>query len=124
MDLPSFNPDISGKIPASVPMPDALVALSAATGEGLEGLEAVVARLFPKPETPAGELLTNSRQFDAAARAKTSLLAALEALRAGSAPDIVLTEAEGALESLGELTGKTVREDLTQRIFEKFCIGK
>jgi tRNA modification GTPase len=124
MDLPSFNADIFDSFYGDFSEPDALVALSAATGEGIAALEAVISRLFPRPETPMGELLTNTRQFDAVARAKVSLLAALEALRVGSAPDIVLTEAEGALESLGELTGKTVREDLTQRIFEKFCIGK
>ena len=43
---------------------------------------------------------------------------------AGVTPDAVLTELEAAMEALGELTGRTVREDITQRIFERFCVGK
>jgi tRNA modification GTPase len=31
---------------------------------------------------------------------------------------------EAALSALGEITGKTVREDITARIFERFCVGK
>ena len=50
--------------------------------------------------------------------------AAHEALTAGLTPDVVLTEAEGALDALGELTGRTAREDMVTRIFERFCVGK
>ena len=35
-----------------------------------------------------------------------------------------ITDAEEALSALGELTGKTVREDVTNRIFQRFCVGK
>ena len=42
----------------------------------------------------------------------------------GLTPDVVLTEAEGALDALGELTGRTAREDMVTRIFERFCVGK
>ena len=39
-------------------------------------------------------------------------------------PDAVLTDTEEALNALGELTGKTVREDLVATIFARFCVGK
>ena len=42
----------------------------------------------------------------------------------GLAPDAVLTEIEGALGALGELSGRTVREDVTNGIFSRFCVGK
>ena len=42
----------------------------------------------------------------------------------GLTPDIILTESEGAMLALGELSGKTVREDVTNRIFSRFCVGK
>ena len=35
-----------------------------------------------------------------------------------------LTETEGAMQALGELTGRSVREDVTNRIFARFCVGK
>ena len=43
---------------------------------------------------------------------------------AGVTPDALLTDVEEALEALGELTGQSVREDVTDRIFSKFCVGK
>ena len=47
-----------------------------------------------------------------------------EALEAGVTPDALLTDVEEAMAALGELTGKTLREDITQRIFDRFCVGK
>ncbi len=80
--------------------------------------------MFPLPCVPAGEILTNARQADAVARAAEYIAAALEAMRAGETPDIVLTETEGAMAALGELTGRRIREDVTNRIFSRFCVGK
>ena len=39
-------------------------------------------------------------------------------------PDALLTDVEQAMEALGELTGRHIREDVTDRIFERFCVGK
>lgn len=98
--------------------------LSSMTGEGLKKLAEVIKTLFPMPDAPAGEILTNARQAEAVDRALAALTAAYDALLQGCTPDIVLTEAEGAMSALGELSGKTVREDVTNRIFERFCVGK
>ena len=62
------------------------------------------------------------RQKDAAQRALVSVRAAKDALHL--TPDAVLTEAEAAMNALGELTGRTAREDMVARIFERFCVGK
>ncbi len=98
--------------------------LSARTGQGLDGLEAAVAGLFPAGKTPPGRMLANARQAEAVSRALRFLRGAREALESGLTPDVVLTDAEGALNALGELTGRTLRENLTARIFERFCVGK
>lgn len=104
--------------------PSAQVTVSSVTGEGLGDLERAVAELFPAGEVPAGLTLTNTRQAEAVERAAKAVGGALEALRLGLTPDAVLTDAEGALNALGELTGRTLREDLVGRIFERFCVGK
>ena len=39
-------------------------------------------------------------------------------------PDAVLTEIEDALGAIGEITGRTMRDDVTDRIFSRFCVGK
>ncbi|MBP8641085.1 MAG: tRNA uridine-5-carboxymethylaminomethyl(34) synthesis GTPase MnmE [Oscillospiraceae bacterium] len=98
--------------------------VSALDRTGLDTLGEVVSSLFPVPSAPAGEILTNSRHADAVGRALISIGEALFAMKTGATPDIVLTEAENALSALGELTGKTVRDDVTKRIFERFCVGK
>jgi tRNA modification GTPase len=101
------------------------ILLSAKTGQGLEALEAAVAALFPPDAaTPPGQVLTNPRQADAVSRALEYIQAALEAMDAGITPDAILTEVEGALSALGELSGRTVREDITNGIFARFCVGK
>lgn len=101
-----------------------VVSLSSVTGDGMYELERVIAERFPLPEVPAGEILTNVRQADAVKRAIEYMRSALDAMRAGMTPDIVLTETEGAMSALGELSGRTVREDVTNRIFQRFCVGK
>ena len=106
------------------PMPP-VVTISAKTGQGLQELEDAVAALFPRPEDiPYGQLLTNQRQEEAARRARQAVARAEEALLAGVTPDALLTDVEQALQALGELTGQCVREDVTDRIFSKFCVGK
>ena len=44
--------------------------------------------------------------------------------KSGLTPDAVLCDVETAMEALGEVTGRTVREDIVSRIFERFCVGK
>lgn len=101
-----------------------VVAVSSISGEGLHELEAAIQAMFPLPAVPAGEILTNARQADAVARALESMEASLQAMSTGATPDIVLTETEAAMAALGELTGRSIREDITNRIFERFCVGK
>lgn len=98
--------------------------ISALTGEGLKALDALADELFPLPQVSAGELLTNERQAEAVGRALESLRACIDALDSGITPDAVLTECEAAMDALGELTGRIMRQDVTDRIFERFCVGK
>ena len=108
-----------------VPCSEPNVAVSAKTGAGLDALSAAVEALLPGDGDEApGELLTNVRQAEAAQRALDAVCQAAETLGGGVTPDAVLVDVEDALAALGELTGKTVREDVTDRIFSRFCVGK
>ena len=101
-----------------------VIEICANTGDGLEQFADVVEVLFGS-ETPCdGSILTNARQFDAINRAHDGLQRSLKGLRLGLTPDAVLTDVEEAMEAMGEVTGATVREDITARIFERFCVGK
>ena len=102
--------------------PAAVVEVSSVTGQGLSDLAAAVADLFPAGEVPAGQILTNARQAQAVERAADALARARAAL--DLSPDAALTDVEEAQNALGELTGRTAREDMVSRIFERFCVGK
>ena len=101
-----------------------IFAVSAVRGDGLDRLCRWIEERFGTDLPCDGSILTNTRQAEAVGRAAEAIDRALAAMEAGITPDAVLTELEAALEALGELTGRTVREDVTQRIFERFCVGK
>jgi tRNA modification GTPase len=103
---------------------DNVISVSALTGEGIGVLSDAIAELYPAGTETPGCLLTNARQADAVSRALNSLESARASLRIGMTPDVVLTDAESALAALGELNGKSVREDLVATIFSRFCVGK
>lgn len=100
------------------------IGISAVTGEGLKELENAVKELFPQGNESPGTLLTNERQRDSVSRALAALRRARAAYDALFTPDAILTDMEDALAALGELTGKTAKEDLVATIFSKFCVGK
>ena len=108
MDLPFMN----------------VIEICAKEGTGLDQLSDVVEVLFEGNMPCDGSILTNARQFDACRRAYEAMLRSLQGLKLGLTPDAVLTDVEEAMEAMGEVTGATVREDITNRIFERFCVGK
>lgn len=103
---------------------ECVLALSAQTGENLSALTAQIEEWFAGDNRCDGSVLTNARQFGAIQRAYDAIKRAESALLRGITPDAVLTDAEEAMQALGEVTGRTVREDITNRIFERFCVGK
>ncbi len=102
----------------------AVIPICARTGEGLDQLADMVDTMFDGNVPCDGSILTNPRQYDAIRRAYESMLSALKGLQLGLTPDAVLTDVEAAMETMGEVTGAVVREDITARIFERFCVGK
>ena len=123
--LDLYHPPAYVKVPGTGGDPAGAVYLSSVTGEGLNVLEDTVAALFPAGgPKEAGSLLTDQRQEEAARRARDAVRRAREALEGGLTPDAVLTDAEEALDALGELTGRSAREEIVSRIFERFCVGK
>ena len=101
-----------------------VISVCTKTGEGLDQLADAVDVMFANDMPCDGSILTNPRQFDAIRRAYEAMLAALQGLKLGQTPDAVLIDVEAAMEAMGEVTGNTVREDITARIFERFCVGK
>lgn len=101
-----------------------IIPVSVSGGEGLDLLADCIDELFAGEMPCDGSILTNPRQYDACRRAYEAMLQSLQGLQLGLTPDAVLTDVEEAMEAMGEVTGATVREDITARIFERFCVGK
>lgn len=107
----------------ALPKPAATVEVSALRGD-VFSLERAVEKLFPQGDAPEGSILTNVRQQEAARRAAEAVERAREALASGFTPDAVLTDVEEALDALGQLTGRTAKEEIVSGIFSRFCVGK
>ena len=101
-----------------------ILPVSIKEGTGLELLPEVLEEMFGGGMPCDGSILTNARQYDACRRAYEAMLESLKGLKLGQTPDAVLTDVEAAMKAMGEVTGATVREDITARIFERFCVGK
>ncbi len=72
----------------------------------------------------SGVILTNARQFEAALNANEAIKSALNALNNQFPLDLVEVDLMNAYAYVGEITGKSANEDIINRIFEKFCLGK
>ena len=110
-------------MPSDLPFMN-IIHICTKTGEGLDLLADLIDEMFAGSAPCDGSILTNPRQHDAIRRASEAIASALKGLRMGLTPDAVLTDVETAMEAMGEVTGATVREDITARIFERFCVGK
>ena len=100
-----------------------VISICAKNGENLDELAAIVDKMFAYDAPCDGSILTNARQFAAITRAKDAISRAIATL-GGMTPDAALLDVEDAMAAMGEVTGGTVREDITARIFERFCVGK
>ncbi len=103
---------------------DTVQTICAKDGGGLAALTEIIESRFGPQGHTDGSILTNARQAGAVERAAKAIDAARASLCAGLTPDAVLLDVEAAMAALGELTGRTIREDITNRIFERFCVGK
>ncbi|HEX4998083.1 MAG TPA: tRNA uridine-5-carboxymethylaminomethyl(34) synthesis GTPase MnmE [Terriglobia bacterium] len=101
------------------------IRLSAKTGEGLPELEARFGELLAnRIEGPPEAALTNARQYEAVRGARAALDHALQALKQNTPPEMTLMDLYGGLSHLNVLTGEALTDDILDRVFSKFCVGK
>ncbi len=110
-------------VPSDLPF-STVIPVSIRTGDGLDQLRDAIDLMFENSAPCDGSILTNARQYDAIRRAYEAMLRTMQGMKLGQTPDAVLTDIENAMEAMGEVTGATVREDITARIFQRFCVGK
>jgi len=106
--------------------PHAAVTVSARDGSGLDRLKELIhhtVRTFPR-DSSADIIITSARHRDSLDRTAGAVSAARQAVSSSRAPELIAVDLRAALQALGEITGETTAEDILERIFASFCIGK
>lgn len=100
--------------------------ISVRTGEGLEGLkEAIRAQcMTPSFESIDDVMITRLRHRVALERAEAALRESLISIDEGLEPEFVAVDLRGAADALGEIVGVITSDEVLDRIFSEFCIGK
>jgi len=103
------------------------VRVSTHTGTGLGALEQSIVSLFSS-SLAAGDhespMISDRRHLDALLRVRGALSRFCVAAEEVVSPEFLAIELRDALQSLGEITGETTPDDILDRIFSRFCIGK
>ena len=98
--------------------------ISTKTGQGIDELKQKLYEMSFRDELVADKLyITNARHLEGLVRANKALLNAQNNLDIVT-PDAIATDLKYAWQALGEITGETASEEIINRIFEKFCLGK
>jgi len=105
--------------------PDGFLPISAATGEGVAALmRAMAEHLEAVPAAEEGVLVTRERHRRLLESARQQLEAGLSVLGDAASLDLAALEWRGAWSALGEILGLGDVEDILDRVFAEFCIGK
>ncbi|MFZ0663546.1 MAG: tRNA uridine-5-carboxymethylaminomethyl(34) synthesis GTPase MnmE [Acidobacteriaceae bacterium] len=115
--------DLVSGPPPDLPLP--FVNTSAITGQGMEQLREELLKLVSHPagEAESG-MLTSLRHHEAVTAALTALTKGAEAVGQKTPHEMLLLDLYAALRQLDSLTGETTADDILNRIFSTFCIGK
>jgi tRNA modification GTPase len=102
------------------------VHLSAATGEGVDELWNAIRNSVTNQHTDLSDdlVLTSARQSDAILKAIAAVQRSCDALANKVPHEMVLLDLYDALSALDEMTGEVATDDILDRIFSTFCIGK
>lgn len=102
-----------------------IIKTSAFSGEGIDNLKQSIKDLFFNGKIESKDILiTNARHKEAVIKARENCISALEALSNTDAIDLASIDIRNAWLNLGEITGDTLEENIIDKIFSKFCLGK
>lgn len=114
--------ELTTLIPDTIPR----IWISAKYGDGIPELkDAIYSIVLDNPHNrQSAYIISNVRHKTAIEKTAVSLLKARDAVEGGLSPEFYAFDVREALDSLGEIGGKTVTEEILDRIFSTFCIGK
>ena len=103
-----------------------VVVFSAKLSEGLKKLEDILKKMFFGGELTYNDevFITNLRQREHLRQARESLLMARKSIAEQMPEDFWTIDLTNAYASLGQIIGEEVEDDVVDRVFSKFCMGK
>ena len=103
-----------------------VIEFSVKNKKGLDVLENTVKKMFGSGEIGINDdvVITAVRHKDALCKAKEALESAIGAIESGIELNMTFIDIENAISALGEITGQTVGEEIVDKIFHSFCVGK
>ncbi len=103
-----------------------VIRISAKTGEGIRELEEAIRKTLTggRGFLEGEVLVSNLRQKELLEKALAALARARDALRRGESPEFATIDVKEAAKSIGEIVGEITTEDVLEKIFSTFCIGK
>jgi len=102
-----------------------IIYISAKTGFGIDELKKKVKDLFFNGEVDSESMIiSNNRHKQALYRALENCEEALDRVKSNEYLDLISIYVTSALKALGEITGSELEEDLINKIFSEFCVGK
>jgi tRNA modification GTPase len=124
-DIRVFNKaDLIGAAPPEAGAEDVFV-VSARSGVGFDALERRLTQVVrERLETNEAPLVTRARHRELVEEALAAVERGLEAARIGIGAELVSEDLRLAARALGRITGSIDAEDLLDRIFSQFCVGK
>ena len=104
---------------------DNIVFVSASTGEGKDELIQAIAKIAGTNQlNPSEGILSNERQRANVSAALRSVKEAISALKSGMTFDAVTVNLEDAISELLEMTGEKASDEILDKVFHNFCVGK
>ena len=105
---------------------ESIISISAKTGDGIDILTQRLKDMFfgGQLEINNSFVISNVRHKNALYAAKESLERAITTIEIRMPEDLVSIDLKEAYDHLGEITGDSIEEDLLDKIFSQFCLGK
>ena len=100
------------------------VKMSAKNGDGFDNLAEKIKEMISENNVKDGEVITNERHYQCLVKCSEHLKEALSASQSGIPLDMIGIDIELSIEALGEIVGLTVSEEIVDKIFHNFCLGK
>lgn len=100
------------------------IEVSAKQGDGMDELVKALVQFASGDVSERDTVITNERHYECLLHCKEAVQRAVDSAELGMPTDMLTVDIQTAIENLGEITGQTVSQEIVDRVFHNFCLGK